>query len=959
MIKIKRTILSLLLVIISGCTPFGESSFVQLFSQSPHIKITDQSVSENLSDAVVVNWELENINISEVDKFEICLGTTPGGCETVDWSDAGTNTSFEFSNRLQPSTTYFVSIRYVDKTTQSLSLIYNGEGFSTNANTAYYINAGQSYTCALNVAGLVKCWGTNWTGQLGYDDTNSRGGTSGNMASLGYVDLGFEQAARKMSSGSMHSCVILDNGSVKCWGANWNGQLGYDDTISRGHSPGSMASLGYVDLGLGRTAKQISVGEQHTCVILDNGSVKCWGANWNGQLGYDDSASRGDFPGSMALLGHVDLGLGRTAKQISAGSGHTCAILDNDELKCWGTNWAGQLGYDDTNSRGGASGSMALLVHVDLGLGRTAKQISAGSGHTCAILDNNEVKCWGNNSGGQLGYDDTINRGDSSGSMTSLGYVNLGLGRTAKQITTGSSHTCAILDNGSVKCWGTNLNGQLGYDDSASRGNSPGSMALPGHVDLGLGRTAKQISAGSSHSCVILDNGAVKCWGDNISGELGYDDTIGRGRVAGVQYLEYLSFGSNLNVKKTYTGRDFSCAIFMNDQVKCWGVNSFGQLGYDDTTARGHILGSLAALSYVDLGFGRSVKSMAIGYGHVCAILDNDQLKCWGSNSDGQLGYEDTLNRGNAPGSMALLGYVNLGVGRSAKQVSAGTTHTCAILDNNQLKCWGANWSGQLGYDNNSPRGNSPGSMTSLGYVNLGVGRTARFVSAAGYHTCAILDNDQTKCWGTNWAGQLGYDDTISTRGNSPGSMAALGYVNFGVGRTAKSISSGVYSSCAILDNDELKCWGWNGNGQLGYDDAVDRGSTSGSMLSSGTVYLGLGRTAKKVSLYWDHTCAVLDNDQVKCWGANGSGQLGYDDTVNRGSTSGSMASLLSVNLDILVPVVDVTVGSGFSCAHLSNQQMKCWGTNGSGQLGYNDTLSRGSEVRLSVSDNLPHLYQP
>jgi len=151
----------------------------------------------------------------------------------------------------------------------------------------------------------------------------------------------------------------------------------------------------------------------------------------------------------------------RTAKAIAVGQDHTCVILDNDNVKCWGSDFSnsyGQLGYDDTTARGTTAGSMASLGTVNLGAGHTAKAISAGAIHTCVILDDNNVKCWGYNGSGGLGYDDNANRGDGSAGygMATLGTVNLGTGHTAKAISAGGSHTCAILDNNSVKCWGSN-----------------------------------------------------------------------------------------------------------------------------------------------------------------------------------------------------------------------------------------------------------------------------------------------------------------------------------------------------------------------------------------------------------------------------------------------------------------------------------------------------------------------
>ena len=199
----------------------------------------------------------------------------------------------------------------------------------------------------------------------------------------------------------------------------------------------------------------------------------------------------------------VNLGAGRTAKAVSAGSSHTCAILDDDTLKCWGDNSQGYLG-DGTTTMSRSP------VATDLGLGRTAKAVSATTQHTCAILDDDTLKCWGNNGYGQLGDGTTTGRNTPTA-------VNLGSGRTAKAISAASSHTCAILDDDTLKCWGNGGQGQLGYGDATSR-TAPEATAV---VNLGAGRTAKAVSTGSSHTCALLDDDTLKCWGDNIYGRVG------------------------------------------------------------------------------------------------------------------------------------------------------------------------------------------------------------------------------------------------------------------------------------------------------------------------------------------------------------------------------------------------------------------------------------------------------
>ena len=257
-----------------------------------------------------------------------------------------------------------------------------------------------------------------------------------------------------------------------------------------------------VDLGTGRTATQISAGGSHTCALLDDQSVKCWGFNMYGQLGQGDTNNIGDHSGEMGdnLLA-VDLGTGRTATQISAGVSHTCALLDDQSVKCWGANYNGGLGQGHTNVIGDHSGEMGdNLLAVDLGTGRTATQISVGHSHTCALLDDQSVKCWGLNMYGELGQGHTNNIGDHSGEMgDDLLAVDLGTGRTAKQISAGFSHTCAFLDDQLVKCWGGNGQGQLGQGHTSSLGDGPFEMGeyLPaivfGAIDLSIQTQARLV----------------------------------------------------------------------------------------------------------------------------------------------------------------------------------------------------------------------------------------------------------------------------------------------------------------------------------------------------------------------------------------------------------------------------------------------------------------------------------
>jgi len=391
------------------------------------------------------------------------------------------------------------------------------------------LDVGLYHSCALLAGGQVRCWGFNSSGQLGYGSTSTVGATQ-TPASVGPVDLGAGRSATEVSAGDVHTCALLDNGTVLCWGFGGDGRLGYGNTSNIGdkQTPGSVGPV-----SLGGAAKAITAGGAHTCAILNDGSVRCWGfggayqmnSGGDGRLGYGNTSNVGDTPATTPdKEGPVYLGTGRTAVAISAGNSHTCAILDNGDVLCWGFGADGRLGYGDTN----AVGSTPQTVPGNHGVvplgGHKATAISAGNSHTCAILDDGSVRCWGFGGNGELGYGNQANAGNTPATTPDQeGAVYLGANRHAVAISAGGAHTCAILDNGSVLCWGYAADGRLGYGNTSNAGDTPATTpGQLGPVDLGSGRTAVAISAGGSHTCAQLDNGAVRCWGYGGDGRLGY-----------------------------------------------------------------------------------------------------------------------------------------------------------------------------------------------------------------------------------------------------------------------------------------------------------------------------------------------------------------------------------------------------------------------------------------------------
>ncbi len=363
-------------------------------------------------------------------------------------------------------------------------------------------------------------------------------------------------------TGDAHTCALLNDGNVRCWGLNNYGQLGYGHTNNIGDN-----ELPYTagNLQLGDGVVQLAAGAAHTCALLRSGYVRCWGRNNHGQLGYGHVQSVGD---DEPLLSQSYVNLGARAVRLAAGYWYTCALLTTGKVRCWGLNDYGQLGYGHTQNVGDDEG---LWDVSDVQVGGSVQELVAGGWHTCALLTGGRVRCWGANGHGQLGYGHTTTIGDNE-HPSSAGDVNVG--GTVLQLSASYAQTCALLDTGSIRCWGYNNYGQLGYGNIINR-SSPGG-------DLALGARALQVTSGGYHTCALLSSGQVKCWGYNGHGELGYGHTT--------QYTAPISVSLNLGGATAYAltaGGYHTCALLSSGQALCWGANGHGQLGYGHTRSIG------------------------------------------------------------------------------------------------------------------------------------------------------------------------------------------------------------------------------------------------------------------------------------------------------------------------------------------------------------------------------------
>ena len=307
-------------------------------------------------------------------------------------------------------------------------------------------------------------------------------------------------------------------------------------------------------------------------------------------------------------------------------------------------------------------------------------------------------------------------------------------------ITTGYYHTCVLFDHGAVRCWGRNDYGQLGYGHT----NDIRTSLIP---NVPLGATAVDISAGYEHTCALLDTGAVRCWGRNRYGELGYGHTNDIGDDEPANVAGDVPLGGTA---VAITAGDFhTCALLNTGAVRCWGNG--GRLGYGNINDIGD---DEFPSSVGDMPLGGIAIAISSFYAHTCALMSSGAIRCWGNNNGGQLGYghRDAIGD-DEPASAAG----NVPFGGTALSVSAGHFGTCAVLNSGAVRCWGVNIHGQLGYGYETQIGDDE-PASAAGEVPLG--GTAVAVDASGsLHTCALLITGAVRCWGSNFFGQLGYEN--------------------------------------------------------------------------------------------------------------------------------------------------------------------------------------------------------
>ena len=415
---------------------------------------------------------------------------------------------------------------------------------------------------------------------------------------------------------------------------------------------------------------------------------------------------------------------GSFSNDVQTGGSHQLTGGNNSTQAYFGGNesFGGNAGVGALSTAVGgtlASGGVSQIIGSNATGGVTVAQamsVSAGTNYTCALMSNGTVKCWGWNLYGRLGNGTTA---DSAKPTLVAGITS------AIAISSGEMHACALLSDGTIRCWGRNIEGQLG---NGSPTNSP----VPAPVTVADITSAIAISAGYEHTCALLQDHTALCWGDNSSDQLGVDHNLLYSSSTPIVLSRFYN-----GIAAIGAGREHTCAIPMSDvgAVACWGDNLEGQLGdpsvIDDSSSPVTVIGVTSA------------SRLAVGDQHNCALITGGTVQCWGYNYYGQLGNGSTANNSAA----------NVFDISTATAITAAD-HTCALLSDGHVQCWGFNTSGELG-DGSTTFHDTPVFVSGID--------NAQTVSAGAVHTCALLDGAQLKCWGDNAYGELGDGTTTNS----------------------------------------------------------------------------------------------------------------------------------------------------------------------------------------------------
>ncbi|MFA7209793.1 MAG: hypothetical protein WC120_06000, partial [Parcubacteria group bacterium] len=673
--------------------------------------------------------------------------------------------------------------------------------------------------------------------------------------------------------------------------------------------------LGVGGIGMLADITQITAGNNHTCALKTDGTAYCWGYNVYGQVG-DKTITQRNVPVQVKGVGGV--GTLADVAQLVAGGNHTCAAKTDGTAYCWGHDLYGQIGDNVSTTR--RTTPVQVLGVDGIGTLSGVRRISGGGNHTCAVKNEGTAFCWGSNAYGQVGNNSTI---DALAPVQVLGIDGIGALSGIDRIATGAAHTCAVKTDNTVLCWGYNGNGQLG-DGSDTDRYVPVAVAGVGGEDLLS--DINQIIAGNSNTCALNNGGLAYCWGNNNFGQVG--DGTTNSTFLPVQIMDDDGIGNLTEISQISAGNYHMCAVKTDGSLYCWGHSGYGETGDYSTNAR------LLPVQVVDVGGAGSlsdVNQISAGGTSSCARKTDGTAYCWGSNLSGQLGNGTTIPSSKP---IQVVGVGGVGVLSDIAQVGLGASNSCALKTDGTVYCWGQNLYGQLGNNSNT---NSSTPVQVSGVGGAGVLSDVDSIIVSHHHSCALKTDGTVFCWGYNAYGGLGNNSNV----NSSTPVQVLGVGGAGFLSDISQLSAEYYHTCALKNDGSTYCWGRNNYGQLGDNSLVDKWIPVQTLDADGINNLS---NVSQIEAGNHFTCALKTDSSVYCWGYNALGQLGIGSTTykllpNQVLGVGGVGTLSNVS--------HLSAGQYHICSTQNDNTAYCWGNNRYGQLGNNSTENALTPVQL------------